>query len=512
MKKYIFIIFLACSAAAAWMLPVSGSEIEVIVNQRGELASKVTPADDPLLFSVDQTQGRIFTRLENTRINIVSFFHRRKIGEAVVEKDFIRYQFDTETGELIESTKKWRDDLPDDLMPIISQEQAEKLVEGNVTSVQLVIISPESDIFKIDPVPYDPCWIFWSDVEGAKVITIIDSMYGEKLGYGVPPPYEGLSIHGPDHPPNCDNNNPWWLNHAQNAETWFETMGYDTLRIPSATGPQLAGHIQSDSTVMFYELDHGGSTNFRTRCEYLIYAAPNPGEYNIEEWIENYATMGFAFIGSCAGMCSTGDNTFSHEFRKGMDTDTVVVGYCGMSQAVCEDDCWGDAIPWQTELFDWMNDGYRVGYAFERANLAYPDCTDDGHNCMRISGDENLIVAGSSYPNMKRSFCGSIYDLFGISPMLPVLNRTFTRAHHIRCNSSVPSTYQLTIYASTSYPYNEVAFLNNAELTAYGVLEVETGNGTEISLVSVQDRNKGIHLKPNGCLHAYNGGGIKIYE
>ena len=93
-------------------------------------------------------------------------------------------------------------------------------------------------------------------------------------------------------------------------------MGYDTERIGSATAAQISGHIQSDATVMFYELDHGGSTSFKNRCEDNTYAT------EVETWIADYASMGFAFIGSCEGLCDTTDDTFSYEFRKGASIDS----------------------------------------------------------------------------------------------------------------------------------------------------------------------------------------------
>ncbi len=476
-----------------------------------EISDRVTPAEDSLLYSVDE-EDRVYTRLENTRLKIVSFFHRRRIGDALVEKDFIRYQFNTETGELIEHTRQWREDLPDEAFPLITSEEAAEAGEGDVTSIQLMIISPESDIFPIKPTPLGPCWIVRSDFNGRQIVTVIDSTTGEKLGYGIPPPYFGLSIHGPDFEPNCDDDNPLWTNHAANAQTWFENMGYTTQKIGSATAGQISGHIQSDTTVMFYELDHGGSTSFMNRCDDHTTA----GE--VETWISSYASMGFAFIGSCEGLCDVGDDTFAYEFRKGSAVDSVVIGYCHMADdALCENDCWIDAIPWQSELFRWMDDGYRVGYAYERANLYVPGCADDGHNCMRIEGDENLVFGGVTYPKVERSYCGAIHDIFippfdYYSPFHPVMNRIYARAYHIRCDSYVPLSEQLTISANSNYPHNEVVFLNDSKLIAHGNLEVDTAGGIEILLVSASDRDKGISLKASGEMRACNGRGLKIYE
>lgn len=471
--------------------------------------SRVVPAQDPLLSKVDQSE-RSFTRLENTELKFVSYFHRRRIGEAIVEKDFIRYLFDSETGELIEQTRHWRDDLPDRVAPVIGKQEAESMVEGTVEASDLYIISPDSEVVRIEPTPKNPCWVIYSWVGEGLIITIIDAMTGEKLGNGVPPPYEGLSIHGP-HWGACPQSAIWY-NHAQNAHNWYETIGYDTIRVGNASEATIRSHVQSDTTVMFYELDHGGSTSFHNRCDQDLAAT------EIETWITNYSTMGFSFIGSCGGLCSTGEDTFATEFRKGSNFDSVVVGYCGMDSAACAD-CWPDAIAWQTELFRRMDQGYSVSTAYAYANGYSPDCADDGHLCMRTAGDTSLVFGGSTYPKVRRSICSSsLHDVLVIftyiSPLLPVTSTANTRAHHIRCNATVGSGRQLTISANSSYPYNEVAFAAGAKLTVQptGIMRINTGNGLRVSLVSEQDNHRGLYVKPGGEIVVHGGGEIRTTE
>jgi hypothetical protein len=88
----------------------------------------------------------------------------------------------------MERTKKWRDDLPEEVAPAITKEQAQSIVKGEVTSNQLYIISPQSNIFPIKPTPENPCWIVRSTDNGKQIVTVIDSMTGKKLGDGIPPP------------------------------------------------------------------------------------------------------------------------------------------------------------------------------------------------------------------------------------------------------------------------------------------------------------------------------------
>jgi hypothetical protein len=451
--------------------------------ETGISTEMVSARKDKLLRRFDKTK-RMYKKTENREIKIVSYFHRRKIGEAVVEKDFIRYQFNTETGELIEQKKQWRSGLLEKVKPSISRKKAEAMVEGEVLFSKLYIISPDSDVFTVKPTPKNPCWVVRS-VEGERmIVTIIDAITGEKLGYGVPPPHKGLSIHGPDW--GACPQDAIWYNHAENARIWFTAMGYKTERVGNASDAKVQSNIQSDDTAMFYELDHGGSTSFHNQCASSITAN------EVETWITAYASMPFTFLGSCEGMCDQSDNRFSYEFRKGSNDGTVAVGYCGMSGAQC-DDCWPDAIDWQTTLFSWMASGNTVGYAFSRANLAFPDCAGT-NNCMRIGGDTALRVV----PVLTRSLCGSVYN--GYKGPLSLNSRD----HYIRCDITVPTGQALTID-----PHVEVIFLNNSKVTSHGTLNAN-GNIGQVRLVSEEDNNKGIEL--TGQIRITNGGQIKIYE
>lgn len=513
------VAWLSCVACVAWAqdvqepaksLRLTGAQI-VAAQKLG----RVRTFEDPLLSKVE-IEDRVFTRLENPLFDVVSFFHQRTIGQAIVEKDFIRYMFKASTGELIEEERHWRKDLPERLPPIIDQARAEAMVLGEIQGVRLMFISPESNVFKLDPVPVNPCWIVTAkggENENALTIYIIDAVTGKFLGYGTPPPYEGLSIDGPDwdDPPDhvCDNTKPQWNDWAENARVWFEAMGYSTQKIGSATESQIRSHIQSDSTVMFYELDHGGATRFHNRCEDDTYAK------EIESWISNYSSVPFAFIGSCGAMTSFGDDTFEFEFRKGLSDDTVVVGYNGMSDWVCEHDCWNYSVDWQNKLFYYMNNGYSVSQAYAHANALYPDCTDDGRTCMLISGDTGLRFAGSGVPKMTRSFNGAVYNMppSYSSPFPSVLFRTDTRAYHIRTSAYVPSGYYLTMAPTSTNYYLDLVFVNSAIFSVYGSFwSMDASNG-EITLVSEQDRSRGMKLKfgQGGKVMVYTNGQIKIY-
>jgi len=327
------------------------------------------------------------------------YWQQRMIDDAIVEGDFHVVQFDTETGKLLKEELHWREGLPESITPEITREQAVSMVKGEILLVQLVFISPDSVEFPLDPTPTNPCWVVISQVDERMITTVIDAMDGSVLGYGVSPPYEAYSLGGPDHGGCAEYYyDPW----ALNAGNWFTTMGYSTEisdRPPEAT---VEGHVDSATTALFYELAHGGSTNFlnlNTDCGLPTYTAHHIYASDVETWIADRTKMPFTFIGSCGGMCDTGDGSFSYEFRKGSTTDTVTVGYCHMDWTgspgqtyECRGTCWGtNVFNWQEDLFDYLNQGWTAEAAFNQACADNPMC-GDGTTCVRFAGDPALTL------------------------------------------------------------------------------------------------------------------------
>jgi len=336
------------------------------------------------ILSKYETGEREFEEYESG--GLLVFYHLRMLDEAIVEKDYIVYQFDKETENLVGVRTRWRDDLPEHLPGgLLSRQQAEALAGGDVLGSRLYIISLESDVFPLDPTPDNPCWVVRHIAEGRLTVTVIDAVDGVVLGNGVPPPYGGFSLSGPwDFSP-CSGT---WTEWRQNAKTWFETMGYPTESIAWPTQSEVRGHIESCETAMFYELAHGDHNTFASGC-----IGGTTGEITnaseIETWIADYPKMPFAFIGSCGGLCWKFDGTFAYEFRKGEPDSATSVGYCDMAEPQCEI-CWSQSIDWQTALFNYMNQGWTVFDAFSQANADYPACGDN--TCMRFAGDRDFAV------------------------------------------------------------------------------------------------------------------------
>ena len=324
----------------------------------------------------------------------IVYFKQRTIGEAIVQRNYIAYHFDKDTKELVDMRMRWRVGLPAKLPRIISRKRAESMVEGEIRFSQLYYISPESDVFPIEPTPENPCWVVEALNNGNVTVTVIDAVEGKILGPGVPPPYTAFSLTGPhewDH--NTCTCNGKWRKFYENARDWFDTMGHSTEAVQWPTEDKVKSHIQSNETAMFYEIAHGGSESFGAACYDVDCRAGGILASDIEAWIADYEKMPFTFIGSCGGMCDIGDDTLSYEFRKGSNEYTATVGYCGMGEQPCEDSCWyaGYPLPWQTALFEYMNQNWTVKAAFDQANMEYPGCAVYG--CMRFAGDVRFAAA-----------------------------------------------------------------------------------------------------------------------
>lgn len=339
-------------------------------------------ASDDLIRKYESNGGE-FKRAEIG--NKIVYFQQRMIDDAIVEKDFILYHFDRGTKQLSGKKANWRSGLPESVIPRITREQAESMVEGKILFTKLYIISPDSDVFPVDPTPENPCWVVRSALDDFIIITVIDAITGEQLGYGTPPPqFTGFSFSGPQYSTPCSGT---WKSWYLNASEWFETMGYPTEAVEYPAKEKVQSHIQNTKTAMFYEVAHGDSSGFSSDCSPTGYITAS----EIRSWISDYRKMPFTFFGSCNGMCDTGTGTLSYEFRKGSLSDTATMGYCGMSQDYCSD-CWTYSVDWQDVLFSYMNEGYSVGESYDKAMADYPMCAPIEGSCMRFAGDEDFAI------------------------------------------------------------------------------------------------------------------------
>jgi hypothetical protein len=139
----------------------------------------------------DKLQSHRFQERMCKSADCIICYCGRIIDEAVVYGDELYYRFDIESGELLMERIHWREDLPDHLpSPLINQQEAEAMVDGEVDSSHLAILSPDHMLFEsTEPSFQDPCW-FVSSTDKGEIniprVTVINAMTGEVLGHYCP--------------------------------------------------------------------------------------------------------------------------------------------------------------------------------------------------------------------------------------------------------------------------------------------------------------------------------------
>ncbi len=358
----------------------------------------------------DFTKYDISTKILNNEFKLYEIgdllicYYERKIKDIIVEKDHLNFQFNKESSELINKKISWRDDIKEDLLPQtkITQEEINKIAlkeekeDAEVLWSKLYIISPNSDIHRLSEATNDPCWVVWLRTKGVQKIKIYNAVSGQFLSYGIAPPATGFTFSGPWYSGPCSGS---WDNWYLNAKYWFEQFGYPTVASMWPSRIEIQRQVENSDSKLFYEVAHGNSDTFASGCVddqsfEFTYA------YDIRNWISHSLKKSFIFLGSCEGMCYTGSNTFSYEFRKGSYEETVSIGYCGMSTQHC-DSCWYVTIDWQNALFNYMKQKNTIKYSFDRASADYPSCIDPPA-CIRFAGDENYTLPVKEYMLLKK--------------------------------------------------------------------------------------------------------------
>lgn len=115
----------------------------------------------------------------------------RMIDEAHVDGDKLYYRFDVGSGELVMKRIHWREDLPEQLpSPLISQQEAEGMVDDVVEHSRLAFLPPDS--FSCEPGKLDyqsPNWLVYGTTGGeisVYMVTVIDAVTGEERCYFCP--------------------------------------------------------------------------------------------------------------------------------------------------------------------------------------------------------------------------------------------------------------------------------------------------------------------------------------
>lgn len=351
---------------------ICGNQIKetknIVVNSKDN-----TVATTKILNEIQNTKGKILS-IDKMIFDVHVKYYEHYENNALIKNDSILLHINPETNEILLYEKNW-DEVSVDTSLFFEEEIKIK----NSFWKRLVVFPSQKDCGKFYTISNDlefpiTCW----EVRHCNGETILYNEKGEEIGNGIPAPAEGgFSLSGWD-----DNYGYPWENWRESANQWFRKWCDFTITDKGPSKSVISEHVSNPEIDYFYELAHGSSTVFK----------PCPNEwyrsYMVSDDIEKRQPMKFAFIGSCGGMDTTSNGSFSHAFRKGEMYGTVTIGYSGMG----ESPGWSRSLYWQDTLFENMANGQTFKESFDNACLNYPIIVD----AVRFKGDENLSI--ENYP------------------------------------------------------------------------------------------------------------------
>jgi len=289
-----------------------------------------------------------------------------------IQNDSILLHLSIEDENVIKYEKTWSD------LDITFSDYEDLTFEPEDSIGQKLVIFPDKDdlmnfysFFNTQDYPLI-CWEVWYS-DGSTLLYNLDE---EIIGYGVPMPIDGFSLSGwhwipgePDDP---------WKYYRTNANMWFEKWLGSTESISHPRKSTLSSYVSNPSVTLFYEIAHGDFRDFLLNDKWERYYFSTAYDD-----MKDRQPMRFAFIGSCNAMDETGEDTFSHSFRKGQMTDTVTIGYTEMSQ-----DPWKYSFSWQIYLFTKMDEENTIYDSFIAACAQYPAFEP----VVKFVGDETITV------------------------------------------------------------------------------------------------------------------------
>lgn len=325
-----------------------------------------------IIQQINQTPNKtLFTDKIIGDIQVNYWIH--KINNIEIKNDYILYQTNIYTNEIIKFEKHWRD-----IQLIQNNISSLELDNTDISWKKLVIFPEEHDLtnFYSTYNKQDYPLLCW-EVRYKNGLTNLLNINGEIIGEGVPAPseYKGFSLSG-----FCEVSSPdCWFAWRYNADTWYQKWCISTSSISLPSPDTISSYVSDPEYYLFYELAHGTSTYFQANNVGIYYFASDVHQ----DMLDREKNV-FSFIGSCEGMTNTGEGTFSYEFRKGTLNDTVTIGYSGMG--TCPG--WSVSLQWQNFMFYAMDSNYTVKEAFNLACAEYPTIAD----CVVFIGDPDLKI------------------------------------------------------------------------------------------------------------------------
>lgn len=332
-------------------------------------------------FENNETTKEIITEIQKTKnkvllaeneigeINVKYWEH--SINNITIKGDYILLHLDKQNGEILKYKNKWtsiespfNNKLKDEFEP------SNYFWKKKICFLEKTDTSPFYTINTQQEYPFC-CW----EVRYHDGTTLLYDQNGCEIGKGIPAPSEGFTVSGWVMQSDPDN----YKGFRENADSWFQQWTTSTVGLSLPTPSTISSYVSNSNMDYFYVMAHGNQNFFQADSEGSYYYSSN-----LNDDMNNRDAITFAFIGTCQSMTTTGPGTFSYEFRKGIMTDTVTIGFDHME--VCPG--WEYEYPWQNSMFENMSKGLTIKESFDKATAEYPTIAP----AVVFMGDENIKI------------------------------------------------------------------------------------------------------------------------
>ena len=177
----------------------------------------------------------------------------------------------------------------------------------------------------------------------------------------------------------------YWRESAQDAfEEWCDYLPWVQTCPPVE---RISYNIKVLKVDYFYVIAHsdGQSDRFRANAPGVHYTADQ-----LKEDMSDRPPIKLAILCCCEAMTNTGPGTLSYEFRKGQMEGTAVIGYKNLSGFIEKNGDFKDALSWQEDLFDYIDCGYTVKRAFDKACKKFEGKNPSIANYVKFEGDPSV--------------------------------------------------------------------------------------------------------------------------
>ena len=331
---------------------------------------------EEILKEIQDTKDKFFVFNKTIGYRKIMYWEHKIHNIIYVKNDSILVHIDIEKRDIVYFKKSWTD-----VKINFSSIKYDNFEPDNCHWTKLVIFPDHEDLtyfyrFIVSPQFPVICW----EVRYLNGSTILYDLDKQKIGCGVTAPSsQSIILRG--------YGDPQWEAWRGNAIEWYRQWCNSIQSKNSPETEWISSVIKNQNVELFYVIAHSGgeSTQFQANASGVYYTGDQ-----LSEDMKDRLPIKLAILCCCEAMRDTNNpGTLSYEFRKGQLSNTVTIGYVGMSG--CPG--WSDSLYWQDSMFKKINRGFTIKRAFDLACAEFPRISD----CVKFVGDVNLKISDNPH-------------------------------------------------------------------------------------------------------------------